>query len=154
MLPELCASCGKLKDHKLGRRVKKRGRAHDTSWICFHCLDGGKKLQCAYGRSPLEIEARKAVLNLGYKFEEQYSIGPFRYDLALPALRLLIEIDSKRWHSHPSRKARDRRKTKLAKAEGWELARISSKHTDSIEFAVRQEVLRRETELSLNHQDL
>jgi very-short-patch-repair endonuclease len=100
--------------------------------------------------SPLERDARHAVLDTGYKFQQEYELGPYRYDIAIPALRLLIEVDSKRWHSHPSRIARDRKKTELAKKEGWTLTRVSSKHAESVEFLVKQSVLRRESELTLD----
>lgn len=147
-LPQLCASCRKLKEPNLGRRVKKRGREHDSSWICFHCLDKPAKLTCSRARSPLELEARRAVMDSGYRFQEEFQLGPFRYDIAVPALRLLVEIDSSKWHSHPSRVSRDRRKTRLAKAEGWELSRVNSKKAETIGFLVKQAVLRREAELS------
>ena len=87
---------------------------------------------------------------MGYKFQQEYELGPYRYDIAIPALRLLIEVDSRRWHSHPSRIARDRKKAELAKKEGWVLTRVSSKHAESVEFLVKQSVLRRESELTLD----
>ena len=51
-------------------------------------------------------------------------LGKFQFDLAVPALRLLIEVDGRRWHSHPSRKANDRRKDQFAVKEGWTVSRV------------------------------
>lgn len=89
-------------------------------------------------------------MDTGYRVQEELELGNFRYDLAVPALRLILEIDSKRWHSHPSRIARDRRKDRLAKDEGWHLLRVSSKRSESIGFLVRQAVMRRESELTID----
>jgi very-short-patch-repair endonuclease len=152
-LPELCVACRHLKEAHLGRRVRKQGRAHDRVWICYQCLGRPKIVVCNKTRSPLELEARAAVKETGYRYVEEHPIGPFKYDLAIPALRLLLEIDSKRWHSHPSRIARDKKKNKAAKAEGWEVTRISSKSVESIGFLVNQAVLRREAEVASTDSD-
>jgi len=146
-LPEVCFRCHRLKASTLGRWVKVAGRAHDRHWVCNRCL-GKPIINSVSRRSPIELEARRAVLATGYRFNEEFELGPFRYDLAIPALRLLLELDSRRWHRHPSRIARDRKKDQLAKVEGWTLARVSTKQAESVSFSVRQAVLRREAELS------
>lgn len=148
-LPEVCACCHKLKLPHLGKRVKKKGREHDRRWVCYHCLGKPKNMATVHNRSPLELEARRAVMDTGYHFQEEYELGPFRYDLAVPALRLLVEVDSRRWHSHPSRITRDRRKEQLATKEGWLVARVSSKRAETISFLVRQAVMRRESQLTI-----
>lgn len=102
--------------------------------------------------SPLEREARKALIDTGWKFVEEYELKTFRFDFAIERLRLLIEVDSKRWHSHPSRRARDRRKEAAARAEGWEVARVTTKGAEAVSFMISQVVLKREAELAA-HQD-
>jgi very-short-patch-repair endonuclease len=77
-------------------------------------------------------------------------LGKFRFDFAIKPLRLLLEIDSKKWHNHPSRKARDKRKEQFAKAEGWEVARVSTSRAESVSFMVGQVIKRREAELTMS----
>lgn len=93
-----------------------------------------------------------ALIGTGWKFVEEYELKTFRFDFAIERLRLLIEVDSKRWHSHPSRRARDRRKEEAARAEGWEVVRVSTKSGEAVSFMISQVVLKREAELAA-HQD-
>jgi len=87
-------------------------------------------------------------MDTGWKFVEEFELGSFRFDFAIRPLRLLIEIDSKKWHSHPSRRARDKRKTEAAKEEGWDVARVITKSAESVSFMVSQVVKQREAELA------
>lgn len=148
-LPQVCNRCRRLKGGHLGRFIKIPGRCHDRRWICNNCLEKPVAVRCGRSRpSPLELEARRSILETGYKFVEEYELGKFRFDFAVSPLRLLIEIDSKKWHDHPSRKARDRRKTEAAKQDGWDLVRVSSKRAESVSFLVKQAISRREEELA------
>ena len=76
-------------------------------------------------RSPLEREALKTLVDYGLNFDQEKTIEKFRYDFAVPALNLLIEIDSHSYHSHPSRKRIDRLKTIIAERAGWKLVRLT-----------------------------
>jgi very-short-patch-repair endonuclease len=71
------------------------------------------------------MTVRTTVGKLGFKVYAEFPLGPFTYDFAFPKLRLLIEIDSKRWHSGYARKQRDKRKTANAAQHGWALVRLA-----------------------------
>lgn len=149
-LPQVCRRCHKLKLPTLGRYSKVAGREHDRRWVCYSCLGKPRPIRCANtAPSPLELAARRAAMDTGYRFVEEFPLGPFRFDLAFPALRLLLEIDSSRWHHHASRKSRDRRKEKAARAESWEVLRVTSRRAEPVEFLVRQAIMRRESELAI-----
>jgi len=49
------------------------------------------------------------------------------YDFYIPKLNLLIEYDSKYWHSLPGMKERDTEKTQYAINNGYKLLRINKK---------------------------
>jgi len=148
-LPELCHKCRQLRPKNLGRFFTVQGRCHDRKFVCNRCLAKPAPERCGNtSPSPIELEARRALLETGWKFVEEFELKTFRFDFAIRALRLLIEIDSKRWHSHPSRRARDKRKTEAAKAEGWDVTRVTTKSADSVSFMVKQVVMQREAELA------
>ena len=77
---------------------------------------------------------------------EEFKLSKVRFDFAVPKLRLLVEIDSRRWHSHPSRKNRDRYKSRLAEDEGWKLVRVTG-DSSLVHDVVFSSVLSRENEL-------
>ena len=119
-LPELCTKCRELKDASLMTSVRVRGRMHDRVRICHACLSVKKVTKDrAHRESPLEKRARETLLDLGYHFRQEHQVGKFFYDFALPALRILVEVDGYRWHAH--RAHRDRAKTRLAENAGWGL---------------------------------
>ena len=74
--------------------------------------------------SPIERIVRSELLSKGYWVAQEYPLGPFRYDFAIPALRAIVEVDSHTYHDHPSRKARDRAKSALAESGGWTVCRV------------------------------
>jgi very-short-patch-repair endonuclease len=151
LLPELCHKCRQLRPKDLGRFFTVHGRCHDRKFVCNRCLSKPQATRCANSNpSPIELEARRAILDTGWKFVEEHKLGPFRFDFAIPRLRLLIEIDSVRWHSHPSRKARDRRKDESARQAGWDVARVTTKSAETVSYLVSQVVMKREAELATN----
>jgi very-short-patch-repair endonuclease len=148
-LPEICHKCRQLRSKDLGRFFTVHGRCHDRKFICNRCLSKPQPARAGNSEpSPIEKEARQAIIETGWKFVEEFEFKSFRFDFAIIALRLFIEVDSKRWHQHPSRRARDRRKEEAAKAEGWDVARVTTRSADSIPFMVKQVVMTREAELA------
>lgn len=142
-LPQLCASCRKLKCAHLGRFKPHRHKYGVKVWTCFECLENRpvkREGRRQHDSSPDELLVARELRRLKVDAVQEYQLGPFFYDFAVPKLRLLIEVDSRTWHRHPSRVARDRRKTKHAESKGWKLSRLSGPHLD---LAVRLEIERR-----------
>lgn len=75
--------------------------------------------------SPDAKAAREALMSTSVPFTQEYKLGPYWFDFAVPGLRLLIEVDGRTYHRHPSRQARDRAKQALAESGGWKLVRVS-----------------------------
>jgi len=127
-LPEVCHYCRKLKSRAAGRFQRIPGRCH-FKFVCDACR---AKLQERPGlrhrrRRPSYLEriAIRVLTQTGYRFDQEYPIEGFFFDFAIPALRLLIEVDGRTWHRQPSRKRRDRVKTEAAKKRGWAIGRAS-----------------------------
>lgn len=147
-LPQICTACHKLKAANLGRFYRGQ-RYSQWRWICLAC-DDKRPERCArhnYPETPPEREVREALSECGLKFKAEFPVGPYIYDFAVPAIRLLIEVDSKTWHSTPRQLKRDARKDAYAKAEQWELKRF--KTGSGLGSAVLAEVLRRKAGLEL-----
>jgi very-short-patch-repair endonuclease len=56
--------------------------------------------------------------------DAEFKLGSFIYDFAIPKLGLLIELDSKRYHSNKRHRIRDGAKDKNAADQGWTLKRV------------------------------
>lgn len=127
MLPEVCTKCHKLIDPSLGAYIVKNRK----KWfICNSCREKKTKSQRALAgktrrESPAERSLRTFLTDEGYKPVCEFPIEQFQYDFAFPKLRLLMELDSKRWHSSQRAIIRDKRKAKVAKDNEWMLVRIS-----------------------------
>ena len=127
-LSELCYLCRHLKDPSLGQFEKVPGRCHDRRFVCAACREKRAARPWRRGRdrepSPLERQAKSALLESDYLFEQEYQLGKLWFDFAIPTLRLLVEVDGKHWHAHPSRRKRDRMKSAIAAKAGWAVARV------------------------------
>lgn len=75
--------------------------------------------------SPIEWRLYRALEFNGYHVFTQVPCGRYRIDLALPAYHLAIECDGKAYHSSPDQKARDRRKDRYLRKNGWRVLRFS-----------------------------
>lgn len=123
--PQICRHCQKIKKPELGKFLKRRDRYNSWYWVCLHCLDKPKAWRMRRtNESPVERVVRSELISRGYWVAQEYPLGPFRYDFAIPALRAIVEVDSRTYHSHPSRKARDRVKTAQAESAGWTVCRV------------------------------
>ena len=67
---------------------------------------------------------RHTLQELHVEAVAEFGLGPFIFDFAIPRLRLLLEINSRRWHARPRRQKRDRAKAKAAQASHWELVAL------------------------------
>ena len=80
------------------------------------------------------------------EFVQGLSLGDWKIDIAFPAARLAIEIDSWAWHTDPVRFARDREKGNAIVAAGWRLLRFTwrdvTEHPDRCVDLIRSELTR------------
>jgi len=107
----------------------------------------------------LYLEVRKWVLgqDVAQEVVFPWSIGPsgagYRYDIAVPGLKLLVEYDSglhRTFNKHFHRtmrgfieaQRRDKVKNKMAKAAGWELIRVEEDSAGS-ELLARRKIERK-----------
>ena len=147
-LPEVCRICKKFKLPHLGKfTVVGHGK---RAWTCLSCLDqptykhGNPKKR----ETPPEAIVKGVLLGSGHFFVQEYpKLEPFVYDFAIPRLRMLIEVDSKSYHSYPRQKSRDKAKTKLAEDEGWHLVRVQ--YPGDLEGVVAKEITDREAALGI-----
>jgi very-short-patch-repair endonuclease len=77
--------------------------------------------------SPIERQLYDALVFRGYAVTTQVPCGKYRIDLALVSPRIAIECDGKNFHSSPKARARDRRKDKCLKVNGWLVLRFSGR---------------------------
>lgn len=128
MLPQLCSRCRTLKDHALGRFVKTR-RWSARVWVCDHCASKERD-QPQRGRltrpSPPERQAAEALAKTGYRYICEYPLKGYFFDLAVPELRLILEIDSWSYHRKRFRQQRDRDKQVCAENYGWKVCRVNA----------------------------
>lgn len=66
-------------------------------------------------------------VTVGLKIETQYAIGPIHADFAIPERKLVIELDSKAWHSSPEAIENDRQRDLIYKSNGWNVLRIQAR---------------------------
>lgn len=146
MTSQICVKCRKLKPAHLGKRIKSSTRYSTHYFICDHCAASPlpPRNNRACHESPIERKVRESLASCGQKVLAEYPLGKFYFDFAVPALRLLIEVDSAFYHRLPRQKKRDRFKDELARLTGWKVARIG---TERAELDALQAVLDRKNEL-------
>lgn len=71
-----------------------------------------------------EIVVAQALDHLGIKYEQEYRIGKYPCDFAIPQHSIVIEVDGSYWHSLPKRQKLDRVKDKYLRNLGWEVIRF------------------------------
>jgi very-short-patch-repair endonuclease len=132
-LPHVCAACRNLKLPHLGSFQRRGDRTHDRRWICHSC-QATPALRNHAGdrdRRPTSHERQviAALATTGRRFTPQYQLGGYVFDVFVPELRLLLEIDgaSHRW---PRNRAKDRAKDRVAHDYGYVLTRLTTDHAD------------------------
>jgi hypothetical protein len=55
---------------------------------------------------------------------QEYRIGPYSIDLALPLRRIAVELDGEYWHSLPNVRHNDATKTSFLSNRGWRVVRV------------------------------
>jgi very-short-patch-repair endonuclease len=128
-LPQVCCKCRQLKAAELGRFIKRPGRCHAEQWACDNCLSKtvpkftrGRQRQA----SPLEQKAIQVLLASGRHFIQEFNLAPYWFDFAVPALRMLIEVDGYTYHHRPWQRKRDKAKDAAGQAKGWRVVRLQN----------------------------
>lgn len=70
-----------------------------------------------------------------------HPFGPYRIDLAFPALRIAVEVDGGAWHVDAVRFAQDRRKGNALTRAGWDLLRSTWHALDGTPDVVLDEIV-------------
>jgi very-short-patch-repair endonuclease len=150
-LPLVCGECHKLKMPHLG--VERQGRRYNVRhFTCHACLEKPQVVRRhrQNNESVPERQVREWLTQHKIPATAEYSLGGFLYDFAVPSLNLLIEIDSKKYHSGWRRKTKDLVKTAVAKNEGWHLCRIMA--GDFLIIDLKDIVIKRLDAVGLNSQ--
>lgn len=126
---ELCAKCNKVSHDTV--RIKSTTRYNVFYHLCRSCAESSvTRKRRIHDESPVEREIRNELsrerLGVHVVFEYSISGSKFIYDIAVPRLRLLIELDSPSYHRYPRQLRRDKIKTEEARRLGWELIRLKT----------------------------
>jgi very-short-patch-repair endonuclease len=148
-LPQVCARCRKLKAAELGRFVKSSTRYAARYFICANCDANPPVIRLARfnNETPPERQVREALTGCGFQVYAEYKLENFIYDFAIPRLRLLIEIDSRKYHRFPRQKRKDSLKTQIAIKSHWKLVRLTP--SDGLRISAVETVRDRRIELGL-----
>ncbi|MDD7582903.1 endonuclease domain-containing protein [Corynebacterium sp. 32222D000AT] len=103
-----------LEQHIAGRRLSKRARG----------LIGRASIG---SDSPLERKLVRALRDAGYRVDTNVQVGQYFFDLHLPELKMLIEVDGYQFHTaeSPDTFIRDRWKANEATLAGYTVLRYS-----------------------------
>lgn len=138
--PQVCIQCRQHKAPQLGRFFRCRHQYASWRWICSACDNQKVPKQVPRPSSPPERQVKAKLVELGLDAIAEFRLQCYSYDFALPRLRMLVEVDSARWHQSLRQQRRDAKKTKLAQANGWHLVRfkVDSHLPLKVELAVNQ----------------
>lgn len=124
-LPQVCVKCRKLKLATLGKFIKS-ARWGKSSWMCLACAEptGVQRMCRRNDETPPEREVRSWLTQKKVPAVAEFSLKGFIFDFAIPTKRVLIELDSKRYHRCRRHLARDAIKTKTALDDMWKIIRV------------------------------
>ncbi len=145
-LPAVCCRCRKLKMPDLGDFRRVPGRCHDFKFVC-HACSSNEKPRTGIQLSWLERRVVSVLVETDYRFVREHGIGHYRYDFFIPALGLLIEADSCKWHGRHRQQTRDKAKDRAAENSGYKLVRVQD---PDLEGKVRHALDAREIEIVLD----
>lgn len=83
---------------------------------------------CIYGTdSGLEIRLVGALRRKGFKTQQNFKVGGYKWDVCIKELKVVIDVDSKKYHGDPLHQTFiiDRWKTNHAQLQGWTALRIT-----------------------------
>lgn len=62
----------------------------------------------------------------GLPIRAQFTVGNIHADFALPERKIVIEVDSKAWHSTEEQKENDKKRDEIYRENGWSVVRLNS----------------------------
>ena len=131
-LPQICCRCnnrdtqGFAKMPHLGVFRPNTKYRKPPVWVCHACMSKPQRRYRKGLETPVEKKVREALQVYGEHFIAEYKIGKFIYDFAFPKLMLLLEADSRTWHSSKHKRRVDAVKHVNAEAHGWKLVRVNN----------------------------
>lgn len=102
-----CKTCGK--------RVRTVPGDVDRQFCSFACY------RRSQGETNLEARVRQALTVVGVEFVQEYRVGRYSIDFAIPAKMIAIEVDGTYWHPPGRDAAKDKRLRNL----GWTIVRVA-----------------------------
>jgi very-short-patch-repair endonuclease len=133
----------------LGHFVKVGRRYSQHVFICDACDTVPVERHRKFRESPPERAARKALLDNGERFVQEYRLGKFYYDFAIPRLRMLLEIDPHSYHRLAVQQLKDTAKDKFAEKHGWLVARVRCRGFEPIKLSVQRALAERQSLLGV-----
>jgi very-short-patch-repair endonuclease len=132
-LPQVCCRCrnkqvsGKTRPASEGKFFRSRRHDRQDPWVCAECLARPNLgSRTPFRESVIERRVRQALQVVGISYRQEFQVGPFRFDFALPRMDLLVEVDSQKWHRSDFHRKRDKRKDSYARKNGWTVVRINN----------------------------
>ena len=77
-------------------------------------------------KSPLEETFYNDCLVAGLLIKPQYKIGSIHADFAVIDKKIVIEVDSKEWHSTYEQEFNDEKRNEIYWSKGWKVLRLKS----------------------------
>lgn len=112
-------------DYKLGRVLwrsipgKDEAERDVAAWNIVRCERRGIETS---DHSPAEVDLLRALRFYEVEPELQFEIGPYDADFYFSEVRLVVEVDSKQWHSE--RGAQDKRRDEYMRSLGFRIWRV------------------------------
>lgn len=75
-------------------------------------------------QSPLEKRFYDDCKTVGLLVESQYPVGSIHADFAIPEKKIVIELDSRLWHSSEEAMENDEKRDLIYEKQGWQVIRI------------------------------
>lgn len=134
--PQRCSRCDRLIAAKCGVVVP---GTLCRKWLCVPCVSHLKFLEeesltKKIDRSqrdkvsPVEKKAARCLRQMGEVFQQEFVLGSFVYDFVLPERSLIIEVNSRSYHSSKKARNKDRVKDRHALDAGYLMARVVPGH--------------------------
>lgn len=95
--------------------------------VRWYDVKTGRALTCGcitFRISKPNLEIVAFLESLGLRPSTEFKIGRYKYDVAIPESKLLVELNGLRWHSFPSSRKRDLEKFRSAVDNGWKCISI------------------------------
>jgi len=129
-LPQVCVRCRQMKAANTGKFQWSRHVYHRKIWVCDECGEKRRvpRLTRKSDETPPEREVREALERIEVKALAECPMAGFIFDFAVPKLRLILEVDSRSYHSSWKARRRDSHKDAWAEKNGWKLVRL--RHPD------------------------